>query len=188
MFCSQCGARNTEGVRFCEECGMPLDPKERHLVASEMGQPAGGPGGVAGYGGFWRRVAAVLLDGLILIMPLSLLQMLVAPGTMEPAMQGPNAMVPQWTWWDGVVMIAAWLYWAGMHSSPYQATVGKMALGMKVTDLDGERISFARATGRHLAEFLSAMLLMIGYLMVAFTRRKQGLHDIIAGTLVIRSR
>ncbi|WP_290652619.1 RDD family protein [Aquisalimonas sp.] len=187
MHCSQCGARNSRDARFCDACGRPMDPQERRLVAEEMGRVADGPAGMAGYGGFWRRVGAALLDGLILFLPLSVLQMLLAPGTLEPSVQGQPDMAHQWTWWDGVAMLAAWLYWAGMHSSPYQATLGKMALGMKVTDLEGGRISFARATGRHLAEFLSAILLMIGYLMVAFTRRKQGLHDIIAGTLVVRS-
>jgi uncharacterized RDD family membrane protein YckC len=78
------------------------------------------------------------------------------------------------------------LYEAFMESSSYQATLGKMIFGMKVTDLNGNRISFERATGRHFAKWLSAMILGIGYLMVAFTERKQGLHDLLAGTLVRR--
>jgi uncharacterized RDD family membrane protein YckC len=59
-----------------------------------------------------------------------------------------------------------------------------MIFGMKVTDLHGNRISFARATGRHFAKILSTMILFIGFIMVGFTERKQGLHDILAGTLV----
>jgi uncharacterized RDD family membrane protein YckC len=62
-----------------------------------------------------------------------------------------------------------------------------MALGLKVTDLEGRRISFARATGRHFAKFLSAMICLVGYIMAGFTARKQALHDVIAGTLVVRS-
>jgi uncharacterized RDD family membrane protein YckC len=62
-----------------------------------------------------------------------------------------------------------------------------MIFGLKVTDLYGNRISFERATGRHFAKILSAMILCIGYLMVAFTERKQGLHDLLAGTLVRRT-
>jgi uncharacterized RDD family membrane protein YckC len=73
-----------------------------------------------------------------------------------------------------------------MESSSYQATLGKMIFGMKVTDLYGNRISFARATGRHFAKILSGMILGIGFIMVAFTERKQGLHDLLAGTLVRR--
>ena len=63
-----------------------------------------------------------------------------------------------------------------------------MALGMKVTDLAGNRISFLRATGRYFAKIISALILFIGFIMVAFTEKKQGLHDMIAGTLVVRTR
>jgi uncharacterized RDD family membrane protein YckC len=76
-----------------------------------------------------------------------------------------------------------WIYEAGMESS----TLGKMALGLKVTDIWGKRISFARATGRHFAKYLSGAILMIGYIMAGFTARKQALHDILAETLVPRT-
>jgi len=85
-----------------------------------------------------------------------------------------------------LLLFGSWLYEAFMESSSYQATVGKMIFGMKVTDLNGNRISFERATGRHFAKWLSGVILGIGYIMVAFTERKQGLHDILAGTLVPR--
>jgi uncharacterized RDD family membrane protein YckC len=74
-----------------------------------------------------------------------------------------------------------------MESSSYQATLGKMICGMKVTDLFGNRISFERATARHFAKWLSGLILGIGYIMVGFTERKQGLHDLLAGTLVLRT-
>jgi uncharacterized RDD family membrane protein YckC len=77
-----------------------------------------------------------------------------------------------------------WLYEAFMESSTYQATLGKMIFGMKVTDLYGNRISFGRATGRHFAKYISFIIFCIGFIMVGFTERKQGLHDILAGTLV----
>lgn len=80
-----------------------------------------------------------------------------------------------------------WIYEAILESSSKQATVGKMALGLKVTDLNGNRISFARATGRHFAKVLSGMILLIGFFMAGFTDRKQALHDMIAGTLVLRT-
>jgi uncharacterized RDD family membrane protein YckC len=85
-----------------------------------------------------------------------------------------------------LVLFGSWLYEAFMESSSYQATLGKMIFGMKVTDLNGNRISFGRATWRHFAKWLSAMILFIGYIMVGFTERKQGLHDLLAGTLVRR--
>jgi len=78
-----------------------------------------------------------------------------------------------------------WLYYALMESSGRQATLGKMALGIKVVDRQGGRISFARATGRYFAKILSGLILMIGYLMAGFTSRKQALHDMVAGCLVV---
>jgi uncharacterized RDD family membrane protein YckC len=89
---------------------------------------------------------------------------------------------------QGIVLVGAWLYFALMESSPRGATVGKMALGLRVVDVQGQRISFMRATGRFFAKFISGLILMIGYLMVAFTDRKRGLHDIMAGTLVVKVR
>jgi uncharacterized RDD family membrane protein YckC len=80
-----------------------------------------------------------------------------------------------------------WIYEAALESSSYQATLGKMALGLKVTDLEGRRISFARATGRHFAKILSGLMFFIGFIMAGFTQRKQALHDMIAGTLVVRA-
>ena len=84
----------------------------------------------------------------------------------------------------GFAVLLVWLYRAGMESSRFQGTLGKLAVQIKVTGLDGNRISLERATGRHFAKVLSAIALGVGYLMVGFTARKQGLHDRLAGTLV----
>lgn len=78
-----------------------------------------------------------------------------------------------------------WIYESWMLSSEWQATVGKRVLGMVVTGLDGSRISFARATGRHFAKYISTLILFIGFIMAAFTAKKQALHDMIAETLVV---
>ena len=83
--------------------------------------------------------------------------------------------------------VAQWLYFAVLESSSWQGTPGKKAFGMGVTDLDGNRISFGRATGRYFAKIISGIILGIGFLMVAFTERKQGLHDMLAGTLVYKA-
>ena len=88
----------------------------------------------------------------------------------------------------GLGFVGGWLYEALLTSSSLQATLGKLLLGMRVTDLQGQRISFERATGRHFAKYLSTMILGIGYLMVAFNAKKQGLHDMLAGTLVQKTR
>ncbi len=85
-------------------------------------------------------------------------------------------------------MLFVWLYYALFESSSKQATLGKMALGIVVTDIDGNRISFGRANARFWSKIISGMILGIGFLMAAFTEKKQGLHDMIAGTLVIKKR
>ena len=81
--------------------------------------------------------------------------------------------------------VISWLYWSLMESSAKQATLGKMALGIKVTDLNGNRIGFGKATGRFFGKILSGIILDIGFIMAGFTEKKQGLHDMIAGTLVV---
>ena len=93
-----------------------------------------------------------------------------------------------------LVVIAAlivinWLYEALMTSSPRGATLGKMALGLRIVRFDGTQLSFGRATARHFAKAIAtpAVTLFIGYLMAAFTNRKRALHDILADTPVIRS-
>jgi uncharacterized RDD family membrane protein YckC len=137
--------------------------------------------GTSMYAGFWRRVAAALLDGLvvgIVTVPLSL------------ALSGGNDVgSDSMTYSPAASSIStaiSWLYYAFMESSARQATLGKMALGIVVTDLEGRRIGFGKATGRYFAKILSFLIIGIGFLMVAFTQRKQGLHDILAGTLVIK--
>jgi uncharacterized RDD family membrane protein YckC len=142
------------------------------------------------YGGFWIRVVAALIDWLLVglvMFPISLMVRAMI-GVAGMAVSMPRVGV-------GIVNViiagvldacAAWLYEALMESSSKQATLGKMVVGVKVTDLNGNRISFARATGRHFAKILSSVILFIGYIMVGFTERKQGLHDMIAGTLVAK--
>ena len=87
-----------------------------------------------------------------------------------------------------LAVFAGWLYFALMESSASQATIGKTACGLRVTDESGRRISFGRATGRYFAKIVSALIFLIGFMMVGWTRRKQGLHDLIAGTLVVKTR
>lgn len=84
-----------------------------------------------------------------------------------------------------VVFVGPWLYEALMESSRYEGTLGKRAVGIRVVGLDGRQISFGRATGRHFGKILSAFTLEIGFLMAGFTKQKQALHDMVAGTLVI---
>lgn len=153
------------------------------------------------YAGFWRRVLAYLLDailGWIVFFPLSLLMGVGMFGTSphiytgnDPeaasrAAQAALSALPGLMLFVLVEMVAFWLYCALMESSKNQGTLGKMALGLRVTDLDGNRITFGRATGRYFAKVLSSITLCIGFMMAGFTQKKQGLHDLVANTLVLR--
>jgi uncharacterized RDD family membrane protein YckC len=131
------------------------------------------------YAGFWRRVAAVLVDSLLLSAVQIPLFLAFSEGNPYTDPGGSPST-------STISAVLGWLYYALMESSSKQATVGKMALGIVVTDMDGRRITFGRATGRYFAKILSALILGIGFLMVAFTERKQGLHDLLAKTLVVK--
>jgi uncharacterized RDD family membrane protein YckC len=78
------------------------------------------------------------------------------------------------------------LYYSLMESSNHQASIGKIVLGLKVTDLNGNKIDFTKALVRNLSKIISSLILMIGYLMAAFTDKKQALHDMVANTLVVK--
>ncbi len=126
------------------------------------------------YAGFWKRLVAFLIDGLITSSVTSPLYLAFA--------NNPNARTAYATTFGTVV---SWLYSSLLESSPWQATLGKRAIGIQVTDLAGSRITFGRATGRHFAKILSALTIGIGFLMAGFTKRKQALHDMVADTLVV---
>jgi uncharacterized RDD family membrane protein YckC len=142
-----------------------------------------------GYGGFWIRVVAAIIDAIIIRVVVSPIHLIFGGLGFASAMGGFHPLGLA-VLGGGITLIAtlfgSWLYEAFMESSSYQATLGKMIFGMKVTDLSGNRISFERATGRHFAKWISGIILCIGYIMVGFTERKQGLHDLLAGTLVRR--
>ena len=145
------------------------------------------------YAGFWNRVLAVIIDGLILgVVQSILIRPIVGVPMLSFSDYEENGVV--FTMWSGpllavqvISMIIGWLYFALMESSRRQATVGKIALNIRVTDLNGNRVSFAKATGRYFGKYLSAMILLIGFLMAAFTKKKQALHDVLAETLVVKN-
>jgi uncharacterized RDD family membrane protein YckC len=132
------------------------------------------------YTGFWRRFSAWVIDAIIVTVVQSVIQAIIIGNVSSGDGEGVAANV--------VGFMIGLLYAAGMESSSKQATLGKMALGIVVTDMEGNRITFMRATGRYFAKIISALILLIGFVMIAFTRRKQGLHDIMVGTLVVNRR
>jgi len=134
------------------------------------------------YAGFWKRVAAFLIDSVVLKI-VSFPLVAIFCRAMDLCGLKDLEILELTVVWFGIAL--GLLYYAAMESSAMQATLGKRAVGIKVTDLDGNRIGFGRAIGRFVGKILSAILFLIGYIMVAFTEKKQSLHDIMAGCLVV---
>jgi len=149
------------------------------------------------YGGFWRRAIAAFVDAFVIgfiALPFFLVAfagmifyVISAGGGVWTASTtiGTNEVIAGFV--INLVILLVYIgYFAGMESSLRQATYGKIMLGVKVVDEDGFRISFWRAVGRYFAKYLSIFTLFIGFLMAAFTKKKQALHDMVAKTLVIK--
>lgn len=203
VFCSNCGTANTGAGGFCQKCGAAIAPAQALTAAAPVAAapvisyvPAPSVP-TREYGGFWIRLLAGIIDRVVigivalpvffaLIFPSVLSIIKVARQNREPTPQMLVAIFSTVFVFVLVVVTGQWLYEALLTSSSWQGTIGKKALRLKVVDEAGSRISFARATGRFFAKFLSRLMMSIGYLMIAFTERKQGLHDMIAGTLVKR--
>ncbi|MCW4456455.1 RDD family protein [Flavobacterium sp. MXW15] len=147
-------------------------------------------GGEVVYAGFWKRVAAYFIDSIIVGIVGGVIGMVIGAvmgigfAGMGDNMAGAGFILIQLV--TNLLSIAlAAAYYAGFHASVNRATPGKMAVGIKVVRLNGERISIARGIGRYFAALLSGLILCIGYVMAAFTERKQGLHDMLCDTLVV---
>ena len=185
MYCPSCGQLNADQARFCISCGGSLvSPLEQTLRdAAPAGSREAAAPAVPLYAGFWKRAAAFVIDSLITAAALFVVvAAIVLLGSAQDAgEQELEGFV------NIVAVVGAWLYFALMESSARQATLGKQALGLVVTDLNGQRIGFSRATGRYFGKILCGLTLGIGYLMAAFTARKQGLHDMVASTLVLNA-
>ena len=149
-------------------------------------------GGEVVYAGFWKRVAAYCIDSLIVGMVGGVIAMVIGMalglgmagiGGGSDAMGAGFIMIQLLTNLLSIALSAA--YYAGFHASTGKATLGKMAVGIKVVRTDGARISIARGVARYFAAMLSGLILCIGFVMAAFTERKQGLHDMLCDTLVV---
>lgn len=137
----------------------------------------------AGYAGLWKRLLAFIIDlGVTSLIFFALAVIL-------PILLGPKFGVPS----GGIILafaaalwlVVTWLYWAVMESSSRQSTVGKGLVGIAVTDSEGNRISFGKATLRYFGKIASVLPALAGFFMIGFTARKQGLHDLISGSFVV---
>jgi uncharacterized RDD family membrane protein YckC len=176
------------GAESCPACGEHIlsSPEQIHATAPGFTQRR------TIYAGFWLRALALGLDFILVCLVLA---PIVTPifrensvgNSARDALQFYTSGTRQATALILLVHLILWLYFAAFESSPWQATPGKRLFGIVVTDLAGERISFARASGRYFASLLSQFLLF-GYLIAAITLRKQALHDMLAGCLVLKRR
>lgn len=127
------------------------------------------------YASFWLRLIAYIIDAAVIALLASGLSLLFFLVTFPDSLTGI------------VLFLGVWLYYAFMESSKYQGTLGKFIVEIKVTDLKGKPITFARASARYFGKFISGFLLCVGFIMILFTKKKQGLHDLISDSLVVRT-
>jgi uncharacterized RDD family membrane protein YckC len=220
VYCSKCGSLVDDGAAFCPACGQPTlaagsasggmsvnnstagVASGSYPVAQQTAAPVAYTSPRIQYAGFWLRVVAYLIDGLImglgfmvLFVPFAIMTGLAAVvGGMHPG-EDPREVgaVLGGTFFLGLFTIAAlgilggWLYHAKMESSAWEATLGKKALHLRVTDLNGARVSFKRATGRHFAKLITGLIpLGVGFMLAGLTEKRQAIHDMLANCLVLR--
>lgn len=146
------------------------------------------------YGGFWRRAVALILDILILLVANNIIALIIgvvhgvllvfSHHTLDKA-AFQRASIP---WLLLILTVNSWLYFTSASITIYGATLGKAAMGLRVVDENMQRISFAKSNVRYWSSIISVLLAGFGFWMVAWTKKKQGLHDIFAKTIVIRRR
>ncbi|RPH92936.1 zinc-ribbon domain-containing protein [candidate division KSB1 bacterium] len=181
MYCSQCGTQNSDEFKFCHNCGNRLSA-DAVAVSPE-------------YAAFWRRFLAYVVDRLLLSIPSGILAILFfIPSIMrflsnccsiEGILFSVISFLFGWIWFFILIVTMHLLYFVWFESSHFQATPGKLLLGIIVTDIEGRRISFFRSLGRNLGKIISHMVLNIGFILAGLTPRKQALHDMLADCLVV---
>lgn len=172
-FCHECGAVIKTEADICVKCGVRQSPISRGFGTSVVNSQ------ISLYAGFWKRVLASFIDSLI-SSALAGIVVLVAVMTYKSMDESFLEMT-----FNISVFLIGWIYFATMESSARQGTLGKLAVGIKVVDNESNKIGFVRATVRYLGKIISYIAVGIGFIMVAFTRKKQGLHDMMAGCLVV---
>jgi uncharacterized RDD family membrane protein YckC len=154
------------------------------------------------YAGFWKRVGAWVIDYVILLVPITIVAVSMGATTafehfMAQMHAGTAPAIAAAEYGKAVrpatliALLIGFVYYVAFECSKFQATPGKLAVGLRVTDLDGQRLGVGRAVARNvvrLINVITALLPFICYIVVAWTARKQGLHDLMARTLVLNGR
>lgn len=142
------------------------------------------------YAGFWRRVAAYVIDNSILyFVYIQVYAFVLSPAIIRMQMNDSMPLTEYVLYGVSAalsMLILQWAYFIAMEASPLQASCGKLLAGLYVTNLEGERISLAQANGRFFGKILSSLIVCVGFVMAAFTHKKQALHDMMANTLVLK--
>ena len=204
-FCSRCGAQ----IVAVSPAGVPAGVPAPLAAPVPAGAIGGGyavaqqvyvqPLPLVTYAGFWLRVLAYLIDMFVLglfAVPILIGAAMVTgiggmieniPHNEDPFMNGlPPAFVLFLMFCGALSLFGTWLYFALLESSEWQGTAGKKVLGLIVTDMEGRRVTFWRATARYFAKYVTHFTFFIGYIMAGFTEKRQALHDMIASCLVLR--
>jgi uncharacterized RDD family membrane protein YckC len=200
MFCPKCGKETDASGKFCQWCGADIESVAARAPVAAHEEDDSPDVGV--YAGLGRRFVACIVDiivivifGLVAASVLGLFRGLqnaffylvqqVPAAELTPD-GSTTALVGSILAAYGLLLVVIpWLYFAGFESSRSQATPGKVLMGLVVTDMEGTRPTFARTTLRFFGKFISALIIFIGFLMIGFTKKHQGLHDRIAGCLVL---
>jgi uncharacterized RDD family membrane protein YckC len=200
-------------TNYCSECGQPASPEELARFGDRLICPnckiayaqklreGVAPAGFVRFGGFWLRVVATLIDGIIMAIPMGILQAVLFASlglSLARMAPDPNAapeevfrmLAPMFgmvglSW---LVSIVVGCSYETFFIVQFAATPGKMALGLKVVRPDGTKLGISRAIGRYFAKLLSGMILGIGYIIAGFDSQKRGLHDMMCDTRVIKTR
>jgi uncharacterized RDD family membrane protein YckC len=182
MICPKCGTENPDDAKFCIGCGV-------RLIDEGIGAPSISD---VNYAGFWERFLAYCIDSAILTFSSVVVGFLgaffigfvmVLMGMEVEEMEDFFVVL-----YYILAFVLSWLYFTIMESSKLQATLGKKVCNLFVTDSLGNRITFLKANARFWSKFISGAIFAIGYIMAAFTEKHQALHDMIAGTLVVKKK
>lgn len=215
MICQYCGRDNPSEIGYCQSCGNPLsatqappppvygnysNPQQGYYPPPLPGYPPVMGYGPTNYAGIGSRFLAALIDGMVIGIPIGIISTVLSAmmavrvfnrTNRDPSFNPGMAADSIGTVVVGVgfIMIISvlltWAYFAIMESSSWQGTVGKRIMGIQVADLNGARITLGRATLRLAVKAFLSGWFLIGYIMALYTQRKQALHDLIAGTLVL---
>ncbi|MGD1005191.1 MAG: RDD family protein [Methanoregulaceae archaeon] len=203
MFCPKCGKETDASGKYCQWCGADIEAVAPKAVMNIETEDEDAETPLTGdYAGLGRRLFAFIIDAILLLILIAItasffnlvqgvkyfyyytvqhapIASLTDVGTPEAA------FIPIIASLGVLFIVVPWLYFAGFECSRGMATPGKTLLRIVVTDKEGNRISFARATLRHFAKFISTLIIFIGFIMIGFTKKRQGLHDKIAGCIVL---